>query len=318
MNKLVTVIMSTYNEEERHLRTAIDSILNQTYKNIEFIIILDNPLNQNILDILNDYKQRDERITIIVNKRNLGLAESLNKGLSIAKGDYIARMDADDISVENRIEKQIDFLEKNSSWDIVACNVSVIDENDKVITSDFKVPKNFRQLKRILRYGNPVVHPSVVMKRSVLIKLNGYRDFPVAQDYDLWLRAVEAGFKIFVLDEKLIYYRIRENGISVSNAYKQYLLAKYAKQLFYERKKTGKDQFSKQNLELFLNRHKYYDKKRQEQFNKSRKYLFDGISMLQSGRLFSGVKMIGKALLIDEEMINLLFSSVMFKLSYFL
>ena len=110
---LVSVIMSTYKEEEIFLRQAIESILDQTYKDFEYIIILDNPDNDLHIKIIEEYTNIDKRIKFYINKKNIGLTASLNKGLELAKGIYICRMDADDISISNRIENQKKYLEEN-------------------------------------------------------------------------------------------------------------------------------------------------------------------------------------------------------------
>ena len=109
---LVSIIMSTYKEEEIFLRQAIESILNQSYKDFEYIIILDNPDNNLHIRIIKEYANLDKRIKFYVNEKNMGLTASLNKGLGLAKGKYICRMDADDISINKRIENQKRYLEE--------------------------------------------------------------------------------------------------------------------------------------------------------------------------------------------------------------
>src|SRR5699024_5552594 len=122
MAALVSVIMSVYNETETELALAIESILNQTYKDIEFIIVLDAPDNELVLKLIKKYQTSDDRIKIIINNQNQGLAKSLNTGIKSSSGEYIARMDADDISFKNRLDVQISFLEKNADYDIVSTN----------------------------------------------------------------------------------------------------------------------------------------------------------------------------------------------------
>ncbi len=116
---MISVIMSTYNEENMLIRQAVESILNQTYSEFEFIIVLDNPKNIEIANLIQEYASRDKRIVILKNEKNLGLVKSLNKALEISKGEYIMRMDADDISEKDRIEKEYKFLKENN-LDLVA------------------------------------------------------------------------------------------------------------------------------------------------------------------------------------------------------
>ena len=117
---LISVIMSNYNTPEEYLREAIESILNQTYKNFEFIII-DDCSTDNSLEIIKSYN--DERIVLIENEENIGLTKSINKGLAVAKGEYIARMDADDVSLPQRFEKQINYM--NDHTELIVCGSSM-------------------------------------------------------------------------------------------------------------------------------------------------------------------------------------------------
>ena len=110
----VSIVMSTYNERLDHLSLAIESIIKQTYKNIEFIILLDNPQNRSIKRLVQSYAEKDYRIKIIANKKNIGLTASLNKGFRLASGNYFARMDADDISDCERIDYELIYLKKEN------------------------------------------------------------------------------------------------------------------------------------------------------------------------------------------------------------
>ena len=130
----MSVIMSCYNERKPDIIKSINSILEQTYKLFEFIIIVDNPKNNEIIETIKKFK--DKRIKVIINEKNIGLAESLNKGISIAKGKYIARMDADDISLPNRFKIQFDYLESHPDIDVVGSNRITIDENDEITATD--------------------------------------------------------------------------------------------------------------------------------------------------------------------------------------
>lgn len=145
---------------------------------------------------------------IIKNSENIGLALSLNKGIEIAKYELIARMDADDISLPERFMRQVSFLEENKDVCIVATNKIHIDENDKVISYGGMLPRTFRDTIRAMKYISIICHPSVMFLRSVVKSLDGYRDFPASQDYDLWLRAISEGLNIGFIDEYLIKYRM--------------------------------------------------------------------------------------------------------------
>ena len=223
---LVSVIMSTYKEEEIFLRQAIESILNQTYKDFESIIILDNPDNNLHIRIIKEYANLDKRIKFYVNEKNMGLTASLNKGLGLAKGKYICRMDADDISINKRIENQKRYLEENN-YDLIGGISQMIDENGKSIYSIKKVPTNMDKIKKALRYNQIISHPTWFGKKEVFEKLNGYRNMPLCEDYDFTLRAVLNGYKISNIDETVLKYRMTSSSISRSNLYEQYLFARF-------------------------------------------------------------------------------------------
>ena len=223
---LVSIIMSTYKEEEIFLRQAIESILNQSYKDFEYIIILDNPDNNLHIRIIKEYANLDKRIKFYVNEKNMGLTASLNKGLGLAKGKYICRMDADDISINKRIENQKRYLEENN-YDLIGGISQLIDENGKSIYSIKKVPTNMDKIKKALRYNQIISHPTWFGKKEVFEKLNGYRNMPLCEDYDFTLRAVLNGYKISNIDETVLKYRMTSSSISRSNLYEQYLFARF-------------------------------------------------------------------------------------------
>ena len=223
---LVSIIMSTYKEDEIFLRQAIESILNQSYKDFEYIIILDNPDNNLHIRIIKEYANLDKRIKFYVNEKNMGLTASLNKGLGLAKGKYICRMDADDISINKRIENQKRYLEENN-YDLIGGISQMIDENGKSIYSIKKVPTNMDKIKKALRYNQIISHPTWFGKKEVFEKLNGYRNMPLCEDYDFTLRAVLNGYKISNIDETVLKYRMTSSSISRSNLYEQYLFARF-------------------------------------------------------------------------------------------
>lgn len=125
-NLEVTVLMSMYNTPLEQLKESIESILNQTYKNFEFLII-DDGSNEECVNLVKSYN--DKRINLVRNEQNIGLEKSLNKGLKLAKGKYIVRMDTDDIAYTDRIEKQVDFIKKNSEYSIVGSKAEIFDES---------------------------------------------------------------------------------------------------------------------------------------------------------------------------------------------
>lgn len=254
----VSIIMSTYKEEEVFLRQSIESILNQTYKDFEYIIILDNPNNKLHMKIINDYADKDKRIKFYINEQNMGLTASLNRGLSLAKGKYICRMDADDISINNRLGLQKEYLE-NNGFDLIGGISQMIDEDGKVIYSIKKVPTDLNKIKKSLKYNQVISHPTWFGKKEVFDKLNGYRNMPLCEDYDFTLRAVLQGYKISNIDEVVLKYRMTTSSISRSNLYEQYLFAKYITKKYSNNEvadiKSAKDFVEKNNKEKVAKRY---------------------------------------------------------------
>lgn len=222
----ISVIMSVYKESKQELKQSIESILKQTHTNIEFIIIVDNP-EQATIQFIKRYK--DERIKLIINDENIGLVKSLNKALKFATGDYIARMDADDISILNRFEVQLNFLKK-TNYDLCGSYVQHFYKNeDQAIMFAPIMPKN---VKKILKNHNSVSHPTWLAKKEVFIKNKGYREIFACEDYDFLIRATINGFKISNVPEILLKYRLSESSISRTNAGKQELIMEYLSENF--------------------------------------------------------------------------------------
>ncbi|MDD3012244.1 MAG: glycosyltransferase [Candidatus Gastranaerophilales bacterium] len=205
-NPKVTVLMPVYNSE-KYLREAIKSILNQTFYDFEFLIINDGSTDKSV-DIIESFN--DPRIRLVHNKKNLGLIASLNKGLDLCKGEYIARMDADDISLPTRLEKQVEFLDSNS--DTVICS-SLIKTFGDVNPSVFRYPENHESIKSTLLFKNSIAHPAVMMKKSAIKGLYFDPEYKHAEDYELWVRASKY-LKLYNMQEVLLLYRMHAEQVS--------------------------------------------------------------------------------------------------------
>jgi len=186
----VSVIMSVYNGD-RYLKESIESILNQTFTDFEFIII-DDGSSDSSWDILTEYASKDRRVRLFKNEENIGLTQSLNKGLRLAKGEYIARQDADDISLPARFEKQVSYMELHRSVALVSTGVQYIDDkNNKLATHT--PPTDLVMLQWELLFRNPIRHSTVLWRRELVnSKVGDYNpNFAYSQDYDLWVRISE-------------------------------------------------------------------------------------------------------------------------------
>jgi glycosyltransferase involved in cell wall biosynthesis len=236
---VISVVMSVYNGQ-KYLREAIDSILNQTYRNFEFIVINDGSEDIS-LDILLEYQTKDNRV-LIVNQNNVGLTRSLNRGVKLAVSEYIARQDADDISAHSRLEKQLRYMENHPEVAVIGCLGDVFSTNGVLRT--IRDPKYSREgIKRHLASKNLFVHGSAMMRKSHLAKVGFYREFFLhSQDYDLWLRLSQY-FDIDILPEHLYQYRVTAEAISVSKWPIQKQYADIARKLHAERLATGKDSY---------------------------------------------------------------------------
>lgn len=210
-----TVLMAVHNGMP-YVKETVESILNQTYKHFEFLIIDDcssdgtAPFLQNI---------QDRRLRVIRNNKNLRLAPSLNKGISAAKGKYIIRIDADDIADPERIEKQVAFMEKN--LDIGVCGSFL--QTMGAVQKDWKFPVTNEAIKARLLFDNVLMHPTVIMRRKVFTKNNiFYRvESNGSEDYDLWIQMMNE-IKFANLDEYLLRYRIHEGQMSMDKDQKEH------------------------------------------------------------------------------------------------
>lgn len=247
MKPKISVIMSVYNAE-KYVAKAIDSILNQTFEDFEFIVINDAS-KDNSLNIICRYIKKDNRILLINNKTNIGLTKSLNKGLKIAKGKYIARMDADDISLPNRFQKQFTYLEDNADIFLLGSSCFFIDEKGVKIGSQ-KCLNNFEDIKKRLKKSNCIIHPSVMFRND---KKTEYREkMWYVEDYDLYLNLLTKNKKLVNLQDMLILYRITSNSITKINSIKRKKFACKAIEFYNQRIRFGKDKYNEFDPSIFL------------------------------------------------------------------
>lgn len=214
-NPIISVVIPIYNAE-KYLDEAIQSILNQTYKNFEIIIINDGSTDKS-LEIIEKYQNQDERI-IVISRENKGLIYSLNEGIEKSRGKYIARMDADDISLPKRFERQIEIMEKENI-DICGCHYFMINELGNYIDSAV-VPLKPESFLNYLCITTPVAHPSVMIKRDFFIQHHikyGQTEYKNAEDYSLWIEFWNKKAKFGNVDEFLFKYRDFEESLSKKN-----------------------------------------------------------------------------------------------------
>tara|TARA_B110000008_G_scaffold261537_1_gene283010 strand:+ start:69 stop:758 length:690 start_codon:yes stop_codon:yes gene_type:complete len=218
MNKdKVSVLMSAYNSQDT-IGEALDSLVNQTYKNIE-ILVIDDGSKDKTFKICLDYAKNFKNIVVQRGKKNIGLTKSLNLLINMSNGNLIARQDADDISDKRRIEKQVNFLNKYN-LDAVTSRAKVINQDRTIPRFSYYLPK-----KIVIKYKNPFIHGSLLIKKTLIQKLGGYDEmFYYAQDYKLMSDLISAEGKIRIMKEPL-YLLNMENNISSNMKQKQQYFA---------------------------------------------------------------------------------------------
>lgn len=291
---MISVIMSTYKEDERLLRESIESILNQTYRDFEYIIILDYPDNDVHKSVIEEYALKDDRIHFYINEKNMGLTDSLNRGLSLCHGEYIARMDADDISLPDRLERQMEYLEKNH-YDLIGGITEMINENGSLLYSIKSVPADPKKIDKALRYSQCIAHPTWLGRKEVFEKNAGYRHMPLCEDYDFTLRAVLNGFVISNLNEPVLKYRMTSNSISRSNLFEQYLYMSYITNEYKNKRVASVDKayaYVQQHLndsdtEKYLKANVIFNRMLQEMSDKQLlPFIKDGFCLLFSSKYY--------------------------------
>lgn len=312
-DELISVLMCTYKENTDYLRLAIESILKQTYKNIELIIIVDNPNNNEHSKLIDEYIKIDKRIKKYINSQNIGLPNSLNRGLSLANGAIIARIDADDIALPSRLEEEFLFLKENPEYSVVSVNKKIIDGSGEVISTASDLPHSFKVTKKAMMFVNIVLHPGSMYYKEVVQKLGGYRNIPNAEDYDLWLRAFSSGYQIGFLDKPLMLYRMDGNNITSRNSLKMWCTHKYVRRLYDERQKNNSDSYSLENLEGFLKKCKCNMRENVERFNTGTKYFHKARYELSNKNYTKALICFVRAITSHKEMIPFIVNSFRYK-----
>jgi glycosyltransferase involved in cell wall biosynthesis len=240
MQPLVSIILPVFNAE-KYLEAAIESILNQTHKNFELIIIEDGSSDRS-LHIIERMKLMDGRVICIQNEKNKGLVKSLNIGLKRANGKYIARMDADDVSLSDRLEYQVNFLELNQDCFLVAGSYEIIDGNNTVIRTIKREYSSDVIEEKLKRFG-AIHHPTVMFRNNH--ELFYRENAKHCEDRDLWLRLISEGKKLVVTREIVLKYRIHVNSITTQNSEVQGIFIRKVLEWHAERALNGYDSYEK-------------------------------------------------------------------------
>lgn len=212
--KKYSVLMSVYHEENPfYLKESIDSMLQQTLKPEQIVIVKDGPLTIELEQILKEYEKNFKSIfTILSLKENLGLGKALDKGLEVCRNELVARMDTDDISLPDRCEKQVMEFIKNPKLCLVGSNIDEFYDNPKNVVSSRVVPSEHKDITKFILRRSPFNHPSVMFKKSEVIRVGGYGEFRRKQDLDLFSRMINGNCISMNIDESLVLFRSNKDS----------------------------------------------------------------------------------------------------------
>jgi glycosyltransferase involved in cell wall biosynthesis len=223
---IISVVLPVYNGE-KHLTSALESILCQTFCDFELIVI-DDGSSDGTFAILQEYQVKDKRVHLI-SRKNKGLIATLNEGIDYATGQWIARMDCDDIALPHRFERQLDWLEKTGA-DICGTWVRRFGSMDKRVV---RLLQTDEEIKTEMLFCSPFAHPTVMMRRDLAKQLRYDSSWENAEDYDLWERAAKAGYKMTNVPEVLLMYRLHVAQVSIANSLRQHQLTQEIRRRYW-------------------------------------------------------------------------------------
>jgi glycosyltransferase involved in cell wall biosynthesis len=251
--------MSAYNSEDT-IADSILSIMNQSYKDWELLLVNDFS-SDNTLDIIEKYAATDSRIKVINNEKNMGLTVSLNRAINVSNGEFIARLDSDDLAEPQRLEKQVAFLVSNPDVGMVGSGANLINKTGKKI-GNMDVISNDYIISKFINYLNPFIHSTIMIRKCVLDEVGGYREkFRYSQDYDLILRIYDR-YAAVNMPEHLISWRVSEGSITMQNNTLQRIFADIAKQFASERRINGIDSYDSIDFDIIISETEYTNKGR--------------------------------------------------------
>jgi len=209
-----SVLMSVYAKENpSYFKESIDSMLNQSLKPDEIVIVKDGPLTDALETIIKEYSsQNNQLFTIVPLKKNVGLGRALDKGIAVCRNELVARMDTDDISSADRCEKQVQMFEDNPNLSMVGTMIDEFYDTPDNIVSSRKVPLHDKEIYKFMRRRSPFNHPTVMFRKSQVIRCGGYGNFRRKQDLDLFSRMINSGCETANINESLLLFRSNEDN----------------------------------------------------------------------------------------------------------
>ena len=238
MVKSYSVLMSVYYKEQpEYLRQAINSMMNQTIRTDDFVLICDGPLTPELDQVINIFKKNYPRLFHVVRlEKNVGLGKALNLGVRECKNELIARMDSDDISVIDRCESQIKLFVENPSLDICSGSIAEFEKDIQNITGIRKLPSQNEALKKYAKKRNPINHMAVMFQKKAVLSAGNYQDLAGAEDYYLWIRMMMMG-SVFANSDKILVYARTDNGMILRRGGLRYIKNIFKLQLILKKMK---------------------------------------------------------------------------------
>lgn len=253
MEKEISVLMSVYkNDVPKYLRESLDSVLNQTYKAKEIIIVVDGPISDELNEILEEYESKYSEIKIHRLEKNMGLGIAMNEGTKYCSCDYIARMDSDDVCELDRFEKQINMFKKDESLDVVGANCKEFFNDERTEFCYKIVPETHDEIIKFLKARCPICHPSIIFKKSMLLKCGGYQDWFYAEDWFLCVRLYLSGARFYNVQDSLINVRCNQNTYNRRSGLKYYKSVKALLKYMYKHKIIGFFKYTKEKIKRFI------------------------------------------------------------------
>ena len=224
--KKYSVLMSVYHKEKpEHLRASIDSMLRQTVKPEEVLLVKDGPLTEELEQIIDSYRGNDS-FTILALPENVGLGKALNIGLTKCRNEFVARMDTDDISKPDRCEKQLLLLNQHDKISVVGSAVGEFMQDPNKIVAYRDVPENHQAIAKRMKSRNPMNHMSVMFRKSHVVEAGSYQSCDLSEDYFLWVRMLQKGFTFSNINEPLVWVRTTDESYARRGGWKYFLAQK--------------------------------------------------------------------------------------------
>ncbi len=249
----ISVLMSVYkNDIPENIITAVESIINQTYPAKEIIMIIDGPVSQQIDNAITKLKNTYKILKVYPLEKNVGLGNALNIGTKYCNYQYIARMDSDDICINNRFEKQIECFKNDPALSIVGSNAQEFFNDVKNLANVKAVPETHEEIVEFMKSRCPFCHMSVMMKKDMLLISGGYKDWYYAEDWYLWIRMYLTGAKFYNIQENLMLVRINYDTFERRGGLKYYKSIKNLLKFMKQNHIINHFQYTKEKFKRFI------------------------------------------------------------------